>query len=68
MFKNLDAEQARKGMSNSEVAEYLEISRTSYEKKKKNGNFRLKEINKLLYLFNSTFDYLFDPITTTEGV
>lgn len=36
MFKNLDAEQARAGMTNLNVAEKLGISRVSYEKQEKN--------------------------------
>ena len=52
MFNNLEAEQARKGLTNQDIANYLEISRQSYEIKKKNGNFKYSEITKLLdYLF-----------------
>ena len=36
MFKNLDAEQARNNMTNQQVADYLGISRPSYERKEKN--------------------------------
>ena len=39
MFRNLQAEQARKGMTNQQVADYLGISRTSYENKKKQESF-----------------------------
>lgn len=35
MFKNLNAEQARMGLTNSDVAQRLGISRVSYESKKK---------------------------------
>ncbi len=35
MFRNLEAEQARFGMTNQQVADKLGISRSSYEKKKK---------------------------------
>ena len=31
MFNNLEAEQARKGLTNQDIANYLEISRQSYE-------------------------------------
>lgn len=47
MFKNLEAEQARIGMTNKQVAEYLGISRVSYENKKKTGKFYIKEISRL---------------------
>lgn len=59
MFKNLQAEQARKGMSNTQVSEFLGISRTSYENKKKTGKFNVFEITKMCALFNCKFDYLF---------
>lgn len=60
MFNNLDAEQARNKLSNQEVAEYLGISRQSYESKKKNGNFKYSEISRLLDLFKVSFEYLFE--------
>ena len=59
MFNNLEAEQARKGLTNQDIANYLEISRQSYEIKKKNGNFKYSEITKLLDLFTVSFVYLF---------
>lgn len=59
MFNNLEAEQARKGLTNQDIANYLEISRQSYEIKKKNGNFKYSEITKLLDLFTVSFEYLF---------
>ena len=39
MFPNLEAEQARKGHINAQVAEKLNMSRRLYEIKKKNGTF-----------------------------
>ena len=65
MLPNLDAEQARKRMSNQTVAEYLELSRVSYESKKKTGRFVVKEIKALCDLFGCTFDYLFATEETT---
>lgn len=59
MFNNLEAEQARKGLTNQDIANYLKISRQSYEIKKKNGNFKYSEITKLLDLFTVSFEYLF---------
>ena len=59
MFKNLNAEQARKDMTNQQIAELLNISRVSYEHKKKTGKFVVKEVTKLCDLFNCEFDYLF---------
>ncbi len=41
MFRNLEAEQARFGLRNQDVAEKLQISRKSYENKKKLVNLLL---------------------------
>ena len=59
VFRNLDAEQARKGYTNSDVAELLGISRVSYENKKKSGKFTTMEVKELLKTFNVDFEYLF---------
>lgn len=60
VFKNLDAEQARRGLTNSAAAEKLGISRVSYESKKKSGKFYVYEAKKLCELFKCEFDYLFE--------
>lgn len=44
MFRNLEAEQARKGFTNSDVAEKLGISRVSYESKKNLENLPLLKL------------------------
>lgn len=59
LFRNLDAEQARNGMTNADVAEKLKISRVSYENKKKTGKFTTLEIKALCKMFGCKFDYLF---------
>lgn len=59
MYINLYAEQSRSRMTNKQMAEYLKISRSTYEKKKKNGNFEVEQANKLCKLFNCKFEYLF---------
>ena len=59
MFRNLDAEQARKGYTNSDVANRLGISRVSYENKKKTGKFTTFEIKQLCKIFKCKFYYLF---------
>ena len=66
MFRNLDAEQARMGLTNSDVAIKLEISRVSYENKKKSGKFTTFEIKKLCQLFSCKFDYLFSTEQSEE--
>lgn len=60
LLRNLEAEQARKGFTNSDVAEKLGISRVSYESKKKSGKFTTFEIKTLCKLFKCKFDYLFE--------
>lgn len=60
MFRNLEAEQRRKSLTNQQVAEILGISRATYEVKKKNGMFTRPQIVKLLELFHCDFLYLFD--------
>ena len=59
MFNNLEAEQARNRLNNTQVAEMLNISRASYENKKKTGKFYVTEISKLCQIFKCDFDYLF---------
>lgn len=59
MFRNLEAEQRRAGKTNAEMAEYLGISRVTYEAKKRNGLFNRPQIDKMLRLFDCTFEYLF---------
>lgn len=61
MFRNLEAEQARFGMTNQQVADKLGISRSSYEHKKRTGRFFLTEIAVLLKIFDGCdFWYLFE--------
>lgn len=60
MFRNLEAEQRRAGMTNAEVAQVLGVTRATYENKKKDGKFTRREIVVLLRLFGTTFEYLFE--------
>lgn len=59
MFRNLDAEQARNSYTNQQMAEKLNISRVSYENKKKTGKFTALEAKRLCRIFHVKFDYLF---------
>lgn len=59
MFPNLKAEQARKNMTNQQVAEYLGVCRKTYENKLKHGNFFVEEGRRLCKLFGCDFYYLF---------
>lgn len=59
VFRNLEAEQARFGYTNQQMADKLGISRVSYENKKKTGKFIALEAKKLCKIFKVKFDYLF---------
>ncbi len=61
----MKAEEAKRGYTNSYVAEKLGISRVSYENKKKSGKFTTFEIKTLCIMFKCKFDYLFE--TGEEG-
>ena len=63
MFRNLEAEQHRLNLTNAEVAQILNVSRSTYENKKKSGKFTRPEIVTLLKLFDCKFEYLFDEET-----
>ena len=59
MYPNLRAEQARKNLTNQQMAELLGFTRNTYESKKKTGKFTADECKKLCDLFSCDFDYLF---------
>lgn len=59
LFRNLEAEQARFGLTNQKMAEKLGISRVSYENKKKTGKFTACEAKILCQIFSVKFEYLF---------
>ena len=67
MFRNLDAEQARFGLTNQQVADRLGISRVSFENKKKTGKFTTLEVKSLCKLFKCGFDYLFETKEEMQG-
>ena len=62
MLRNLIAEQARIGLTNQQMAEALGISRTIYEARLKDGNFKASHIIKLIELFKCDFFYLFNEL------
>lgn len=59
MYPNLRAEQARKNMTNQQMADYLGLSRNTYENKKKSGRFTADDCKRLCDLFSCDFTYLF---------
>ena len=68
MFRNLQAEQARYGLTNQEVADKVGMSRVSYEAKKKSGRFTVNECALLCDLFHASFEYLFASNTTEKNI
>ena len=59
-FRNLEAEQARKGYTNEQMAQFLGMSRGNYEAKLRNGRLYAREALVLCRLFECDFVYLFD--------
>lgn len=58
-FPNLEAEKARRGLTDDDLAKAVGLTRTAFTKKKNNKSFSLSEIDALLTLFGSDFEYLF---------
>jgi hypothetical protein len=61
-FLNLDAEQGRYKHTNEYVANYLRLSRVSYEQKKRSGRFSVPECKALCTLYKCSFEYLFETV------
>lgn len=59
MLRNLEAEQARKGYTNADMATKLGVCTKTYENKKKDGSFTLTQVKTLMNLFGCDFYYLF---------
>lgn len=59
VYCNLNAEQARKGWTDAEVAVQIGINGNTYSQKKKRGSFKVGECIALCKLFGCEFDYLF---------
>lgn len=58
-YRNLEAEQARKGWTDEKTASYLNISRSTYIGKKRAGSFKVEESKALCMAFGVPFEYLF---------
>lgn len=59
MFPNLKAEQARRNLTNSAVAEIIGIKADGYERRIRTGRFLASECLQLCKMFNCSFEYLF---------
>lgn len=64
MFPNLNAEQARRGMTDEMVAAAIGMKRAAYNRKKLSGRFLVDESLKLCKVFNCNFEYLFSTDDT----
>lgn len=59
-YRNIDAEQARNGMSDVDVAKALGIDRSTYQRKKsKLTPWKDAEIAKLIEMFGKSYEELF---------
>ena len=59
-YRNLEVEQARRGLTNKEVAKLIGVSPGRYADKKTSGHFYAREALALCRLFECDFVYLFD--------
>lgn len=68
LYPNLSAEQARRGDTNADAANYLGISRVTFESKCKTGRFTLNEAFRLCNRYSCDVEYLFstEPIIQNE--
>lgn len=58
-FPRIIGEQAIKKLTNQQVADYLGISKTAYEQKKRSGRFLPDQCSKLCELYGLSFEELF---------
>ena len=64
---NLKSLRASKNLTQDDVAEKLEMTRTTYHKKEKGTiEFKQSEMIKLSEIFNSTLNEIFLPDTVTN--
>ena len=59
MFRNLEAEQARLGYTNTDVAKKLGISRVSYENKRKTENLQHWKLKVFVNYLNANLTIYF---------
>ncbi len=60
MYPNIDAEQARRKLTNEYIAGELNLTPYTYGQKKLHGKFTVKEAQTLCKLLEADFEYLFD--------
>lgn len=60
MYRNIVVEKARCGYTDEYLAEKLNMSRMTFCRKMKSGNFTVHECKMLMKLFGKPFNYLFE--------
>ena len=58
-FPNLEAEQARLGMTNKQMGEVIGTSFQNYSRWKSSGDFKIGDVLKLADFFKLDMEYLF---------
>lgn len=59
MFPNLNAEQARRSLTDENLAEMIGMKRGTFNRKKQNQRFVVDECLKLCEVLGCSFEYLF---------
>lgn len=59
-FKNLRAEQAKRGYTDEVIANLIGMKRSTYSYKKRRGEFKASECVALCRVFDVSFEYLFE--------
>ena len=59
MFPNLNAEQARRNLTDERLAEMIGMNRGTFNRKKQNQRCIVDECLKLCKVLNCSFEYLF---------
>lgn len=62
MFPNLNAEQTRHDKTNADLADVLQMSRVTFEAKKREGRFMISEADALCRYFGCDYAYLFSKV------
>lgn len=60
MYRNLNAEQARRGLSDKDMAARIGMNRRTYANKKTAGDFTVRQAKLVCKELGATFDYLFE--------
>ena len=58
MYPNIEAERARRGLSQSELASKLKITRKTYYNWLKNNKIPMNKIKEMANIFDVSIDYL----------